>query len=67
MTENIQALPLDELRTLHREIGALIGERRHQALQQLQEQIAVLGFTPDEIVGRKKRGRRSRNPDYPPE
>jgi hypothetical protein len=34
MTPEIEALSFDELRTLHREIGALIAQRRHEALEQ---------------------------------
>jgi DNA-binding protein H-NS len=49
-------LPFDDLRTLHREIGALIGQRRHEALEQLKQQIAVLGFNVDDLVPKKKRG-----------
>jgi DNA-binding protein H-NS len=56
MTPEIQALTFDELRTLHREIGALIAQRRHEALEQLKQQIAVLGFNVDDLVPKKKRG-----------
>lgn len=49
------ALPLDELRSLHREIGALIAQRRHETLEQLKQQIAVLGFSIDDLVPRKKK------------
>jgi DNA-binding protein H-NS len=71
MTPEIQALPFDELRTLHREIGALIAQRRHEALEQLKQQIAVLGFSVDDLVAKKtKRGGASppvkfRDPDAP--
>jgi len=58
MTPEIEALPFDELRTLHREISALIGKRRHQALEQLKQQIAMLGFSPDDLAAPKaKRGK----------
>jgi len=58
MTPEIQALPFDELRTLHREIGALIAQRRHEALEQLKQQIAVLGFSPNDFASPKtKRGK----------
>src|SRR5262249_10185451 len=50
MTPEIEAMPFDELRTLHRELGALIAQRRHEALEKLKEQIAVLGFTPDDLA-----------------
>jgi DNA-binding protein H-NS len=70
MTPEIQALPFDELRTLHREIGALIAQRRHEALDQLKQQISVLGFSIDDLVPKKKRGAASppakyRDPDAP--
>ena len=58
MTPEIEALPFDELRTLHREVGALISKRRHEALEQLKHQIAVLGFSPDDLAAPKaKRGK----------
>jgi DNA-binding protein H-NS len=53
MTPEIEALPFDQLRTLHREIGALIAERRHKALEELKEKAAVLGFTPADFVPQK--------------
>ena len=43
--DDYAALPFDQLRTLHREIGALIAKRRHEALEELKQQVAVLGFT----------------------
>jgi len=63
MTPEIQAMPFDELRTLHREIGALIAERRHDALEKLKEQIAVLGFTPNDLAPART-GRASVRPKY---
>ena len=39
MTPDIQGLSFDQLRTLHREIGALIAEKRSEALEQLKTQI----------------------------
>lgn len=54
--QDYKSLPFDELRTLHREIGALIAQRRHEALEQLKQQIAVLGFSVDDLVPKKKRG-----------
>ena len=62
--EDYKALPFDELRTLHREIGALIARRRHEALEQLKQQIAVLGFTTDDLVPKKKRGSASATVKY---
>jgi hypothetical protein len=61
MTPEIEALTFDELRTLHREIGALIAQRRHEALEQLKTQMELLGFTPEDFAPpRKKRGRKPR-------
>jgi DNA-binding protein H-NS len=65
-----ETLPFDELRTLHRQIGALIAQRRHEALEQLKQQIAVLGFSVDDLVPKKKRAGASstiqyRDPDVP--
>ena len=61
MTPEIKALPFDELRTLHREISALIAQKRHEALDQIKSQMEVLGFTPDDFAPpRKKRGRKPR-------
>jgi hypothetical protein len=61
MTPEIEELPFDQLRSLHREIGALIAQRRHEALDQLKTQMEVLGFTPDDFAPpRKKRGRKPR-------
>jgi len=58
---DIQALPFDQLRTLHREIGAMLAQKRHEALEHLKEQMAVLGFTPEDFQPpRKKRGRKPR-------
>ncbi len=53
MTPDIEALPFDQLRTLHREIAALIAQKRHETLMQLREQAAVLGFTANELLPSK--------------
>jgi DNA-binding protein H-NS len=68
--EDYKALPFDQLRTLHREIGALIAQRRHEALDQLKEQIAVLGFSVDDLVPKKRKASglaavRYRDPEVP--
>ena len=63
MTPDIEALSFDELRTLHREIGALIAERRTEALEQLRSQISVLGFSIEDIAGKKQRRRRRKQTD----
>jgi hypothetical protein len=44
-------------RSTHREIGGLIAERRTEALANLKAQIEALGFSPQEVVGKGKRGR----------
>lgn len=54
--DEYKALPFDELRSLHREIGALIAQRRHEELEELKHKIAVLGFSVDDLVPKKKRG-----------
>src|SRR5258708_7363628 len=53
--QDYKTLPFDDLRTLHREIGALIAQRRHEALEQLKQQIAVLGFNVDDLVPKRKK------------
>ncbi len=68
MKPEFKDLPFDELRTLHREVGALIAQRRHEALEDLKQQIAVLGFSVEDLVPKKRRGKapatpRYRNPD----
>ena len=62
--EDYKALPFDDLRTLHREIGALIAQRRHETLEQLKQQIAVLGFNVNDLVPTKKRGAASASVKY---
>lgn len=64
MTLEIEKLSFDELRTLHREIGALIAQRRHEALEQLKQQISVLGFSIDDLVPKKKRGKAASAPRF---
>jgi DNA-binding protein H-NS len=66
--QDYNTLPLDQLRTLHREVGALIAQRRHEALEQVKQQIAVLGFNVDDLVPRTKKGSKSvkyRDPHAP--
>ena len=68
--QDYKTLPFDDLRTLHREIGALIAQRRHEALEQLKQQIVVLGFSADDLLPKKKRGigvpaAKYRDPDAP--
>ena len=57
--EDYKTLPFDQLRTLHREIGALIAQRRHEALEQLKLQISVLGFSVDDLAPKKKKANAS--------
>ena len=62
MTPEIEELPFDQLRSLHREIGALIAQKRHEELEALKARIEVLGFTPDDFAPpRKKRGRKPKH------
>jgi superfamily II DNA/RNA helicase len=63
MTPEIQALEFDQLRTLHREIGALIAEKRSEALEQLKIQMSALGFSVDDITGKKQRRKRRKQID----
>src|SRR5690242_17247737 len=68
--QDYNALPLDQLRTLHRELGALIAQRRHEALEQVKQQIAVLGFNIDDLVPKRRKEvapkpHKYRDPDAP--
>jgi DNA-binding protein H-NS len=70
MTPEIEALSFDQLRTLYREIGALIAERRHHELEQIRQRVALLGFTTVDLdPPKQKRGgagtARYRDPDNP--
>jgi hypothetical protein len=56
-------LPFDELRLLHRDVGALLAERRHEALQQLKDQAESLGVNLRELIPKKTRKRRAREDD----
>jgi hypothetical protein len=61
-------MPIEELRTLHRTIGALIAEKRAEVLEQLRQQASALGFTADELMPKKKRNEPARcyqDPDNP--
>src|SRR2546423_12153967 len=68
MTEDIKNLSFDELRTLHREIGALIASKRTEALEELRAKASVLGFTADDFAPKKIRkngARKYQDPDNP--
>ena len=69
MTPEIEALPFDELRSLHREIGALIAERRTHELEEIKQRVAILGFTAIDLAPpkQKKGAAKYRNPDDPSE
>jgi DNA-binding protein H-NS len=54
MIEQIRELPFDQLRDLHRQIGALIAERRHEALDELRNKAALLGFTATDLAPERK-------------
>ena len=55
MTPNIQELSFEELRTLSREVAALIAKRRHEALERLRDEASILGLTADELLPPRKR------------
>lgn len=55
--EEYRNLPFDQLRTLYQDIGALLAERRSEAIQNLRQQAETLGVELKEIVQKKKRGR----------
>jgi hypothetical protein len=55
MTADIESLSFEQLRTLSREIAALIAQRRHEALERLRQEASILGFTPDELIPSKKK------------
>jgi len=66
--QDYNALLLDQLRMLHREIGAHIAQCRHEELEQVKQQIAVLGFNVDDLVPRTKKGSKpakDRDPNIP--
>ena len=68
MTEDIKNMPFDELRTLHREIGALIASKRTEALEELRARASILGFTADDLAPKKTRkngAKRYQDPDNP--
>lgn len=68
MLDTYKDLPFDQLRTLHREIGALIAQRRHEALEQLRQQASILGFSADDLAPKKQRRnavKRYRDPANP--
>ena len=54
MNEEIQKMPFDQLRTLHREVGALIAQRRHEALEELKVEAALLNFWQRTLLPRKE-------------
>ena len=55
MTPDIESLSFEQLRTLSREIAALIAQRRHEALERLRQEASILGFTPDDLIPSKKK------------
>jgi len=56
MTPDITGLTFDQLRTLGREVAALIAQRRHEALERLRTEADTLGFTANELLPGKKKG-----------
>jgi len=63
MDDSIKQLSFDQLRTLHREIGALIAERRTEELEALREKMSLLGFTVDELAVKKNGKAKYKNPE----
>lgn len=55
MSPDIQSLSFEELRTLSREVAALLAKRRHEALERLRDEASILGFTPQELLPAKKK------------
>jgi len=53
MIEQIKELSFDKLRELHREIAALIAQRRHETLKELRSKAALLGFTASDLAPQK--------------
>ena len=59
-----KTLPYDELKSLHKEIGAFIAEKKQEELEQLRIKMASLGFTPEDLAPRKSNGKaKYRNPE----
>jgi DNA-binding protein H-NS len=62
-------LPYEELKSLHREIGALVVHKRAEALEELQARVNALGFTVEDLVP-KRNGKhvtpKYRDPENPP-
>lgn len=48
--ETIKQMPFDELKSLHRKIGAQLAEKRNEKREELRHQIATLGFTAEELA-----------------
>lgn len=50
-------LPYDQLKSLHKEIGAFLSEKKQEELEQLRTKMAALGFTPDDLAPKKPNGK----------
>lgn len=46
-------MPFDELKKMHKEIGTLLAQRRHEELEDLRARATLLGFTADDLVPKK--------------
>lgn len=55
MANEIHSLSFEELRSLSREVAALLAKRRHEALERLREEASTLGFTAQELIPAKKK------------
>jgi DNA-binding protein H-NS len=59
-------LPYDELKSLHKEIGSLLAEKKQEALARMREQMIALGFTVADLTPPKQKGNGTKkyvNPD----
>lgn len=62
------SMPYEQLKSLHRELGSLLAERRKDELEQLKAKLSELGFTPDDLAAKKVRrivAKKYQDPDNP--
>lgn len=53
--QDYENLDYQELKELHRNIGALLARKKTEALHQLQQQVAILGFSAEDLAPSKTR------------
>ena len=63
--DTFRELPFDKLRTLHREMGALIAEKRTEALEHLRSKRRCLASRPTTSSSGRKRGTGSKSAAIP--